>query len=1183
MATSVIGTSGNDAGTGSSTTPRLTMPSGINAGDVAVYAVHWNTSDTVSSFTGWTQVSGSPLTGNGTLYSACYYRVCDGTEGGDSVGPTMSGGCRWVVQCVVVRGATPGLDNVATLQRTLTSDTTTLTLAGITPVANNCLMIGLGGALTSANGAILDYTPGSGWTERADDCCAYASAPNRPAIIQTKQLTGQAGSAQGTSTATASGNITRQNTFMVTVAPSGGGVTVTPGAFTLASPTLETGDGVTMTAIPAVGGLPSHFALVGAPGVRTYTTGVPTGSRVDLAPAGFVFTAVDPYYVGPVGYSGDGVSVHFLVNDNWVDLGDRVALDGPGIVYSYGKPTRWDDLAPGTANLTLRNNDGAVTPDSPAATYPITRGTKLRITHRSGGVNTVVFQGRVDAATLDASNGLPGSTVTISASDQLAVLGRVKGVPIPEQRAKAHPGLCVWLPMDDPEGSRALRNVGHGRSAMNLTGPADVRAASIVPSRYGFGSVTVGGDPEGLTLDGMVEITRSDTVPSYGPVVRATYGQRSLLLRRIEFWFRTTDEPATGQTFVLFSATHPYSPVLPSIMVGYSAADPERRCRVWYDDGSGVEGNTSPPAVQFTTGGRMNSGVWRHVRLDIDTVGWTTTGVFLDGEPLGTVPAYNWVESEELFLGGQVKPRVAGGQWQVPNAAYAGLGVWSYSTDTAWTVYPDTWTPALLTSTDGAATRISDLLSMAGLPVEVSETEETTVGAQKTGGDTSLVASLSDVLRTTGGRLDLDPALGADGVIVVSSADDIGPTPAVTLDLALDIDVGVGGLVWQQDGDQIATRVTASAPLGSVTLADPDLEPTTEYSVDAQVQTVAATPTRLVELAGARLTMATGRRRLAAVTVDTGSSQTSGLAQAMLRPVPGSRVRVTSLPGSYFGRTWEDGIIEQVTVTLRRHGPVTTLVLSPADVPSAEGLFDDTERGRFAADGQTLYNPIAAADTTLTVATPAGKPTITVASDDFPIDLDVGGERIRVVSTLVPNGTFETDVSGWTAWFGSPVTIARSTAQHHTGAASALLTLTSTTSVSMGCSVATIPGETYTLSAWIYIPASGGVTSARIEPLFEASGPNVTTKGSWQKSTVTWVADDTYCWVSMSLDGSSGQTAYYDDVRLLYGSNSLDDAVLPGSTSPQTFYVARGIAPTIAVAHPDETPVRVWQESVFGI
>jgi hypothetical protein len=210
----------SNCGTGAgSSSPTLTMPNGINAGDMAVYFQTGNTGSQSFTFTGWTQ-QGSTLFNSTTLYTAVFTKIMDGTESGTSVGPTLGSSARWTCGVVILRGVdgiTPS--NSATTQRTATTTNSTLAFTSATPTYDDSIVVAYMGTKGFANGDKPSFTAGANYTEQCDNTSQGGSALNTAFWVGTRILSGGAGSGETPSSITSSTGTTRNNAHTIVFAP----------------------------------------------------------------------------------------------------------------------------------------------------------------------------------------------------------------------------------------------------------------------------------------------------------------------------------------------------------------------------------------------------------------------------------------------------------------------------------------------------------------------------------------------------------------------------------------------------------------------------------------------------------------------------------------------------------------------------------------------------------------------------------------------------------------------------------------------------------------------------------------------------------------------------------------------------------------------------------------------------
>ncbi len=137
--------------------------------------------------------------------------------------------------------------------------------------------------------------------------------------------------------------------------------------------------------------------------------------------------------------------------------------------------------------------------------------------------------------------------------------------------------------------------------------------------------------------------------------------------------------------------------------------------------------------------------------------------------------------------------------------------------------------------------------------------------------------------------------------------------------------------------------------------------------------------------------------RLSSITVDLVGS-VNDLYASWFAVTIGERVRLSNLPSTYFGRTYMDGYVEGWVERWESGSYTVELFTSPADAPS-EALVEDATYGRVCfGDGvATLTSTITSSATSLSI-TWTGSQTLSTAAGDYPLDLDLNGERVTIAS-----------------------------------------------------------------------------------------------------------------------------------------------------------------------------------------
>lgn len=197
----------------------VAKPSGTAAGDFLIaYKVIDNVGDTFS-MTGFTQISGSPITQTADNQQiAVFTRLADGTEGASFTIVSANSGPGGIIRMTGVDGTTQ-LDAtpVASSNSSLNASPWTVTITGITTVTPNCGLVIIAGDDVNASVDVTHSTP-SGFTPQADQNDGFKN------IVV---FTGTAGAAGATGnftfTGTAAGNSAGWGGFLLALRPADAG------------------------------------------------------------------------------------------------------------------------------------------------------------------------------------------------------------------------------------------------------------------------------------------------------------------------------------------------------------------------------------------------------------------------------------------------------------------------------------------------------------------------------------------------------------------------------------------------------------------------------------------------------------------------------------------------------------------------------------------------------------------------------------------------------------------------------------------------------------------------------------------------------------------------------------------------------------------------------------------------
>ncbi|MCD0450761.1 hypothetical protein LO762_16410 [Actinocorallia sp. API 0066] len=491
----------------------------------------------------------------------------------------------------------------------------------------------------------------------------------------------------------------------------------------------------------------------------------------------------------------------------------------------------------------------------------------------------------------------------------------------------------------------------------------------------------------------------------------------------------------------------------------------------------------------------------------------------------------------------------------------------------------DAWTGEL------AAHRIIRLCREQGVPVVVLGNPDGTapMGPQRSG---TLLELLDECARADGGILYEPRWRLALAYRTRQALYNLDPT----LELEFGQDRELGELAPVDDDQATRNAVTITRQGGSSAVAEleagtlsiqPPPNGVGRYETSETVNVL--TDDQLRDIAGWRLHLGTvdeARHPSIPLTLWDHAYTTPAQVEAARRLDVGGRLTITSPP------PWlPPAAIDQMavglseTITSQTHyGRVVGAPYAPWRVATA----DDPVLGRADTSGSELATDITASSTTFTVAITSGPEWIWEPATEFPFDILVGGEVMRVTAVAGPTWTFETDTHGWSA---ADCTITRSTTRAWTGPASALLTTTGTPTQNYARPTGThralvTPGTAYATSFRAYSVAGHGTVAAAID-WFTGAGGYITTStatkalpaATWTHHTLTSVApaNAAAAGYGPTIGGSpgAGTEVWFDHVEF-------------GRIERQIFTVQRGIN-GITKPHPAGTPVRLAQPMTLAL
>jgi hypothetical protein len=153
---------------------------------------------------------------------------------------------------------------------------------------------------------------------------------------------------------------------------------------------------------------------------------------------------------------------------------------------------------------------------------------------------------------------------------------------------------------------------------------------------------------------------------------------------------------------------------------------------------------------------------------------------------------------------------------------------------------------------------------------------------------------------------------------------------------------------------------------------------------------------------------------------------------------------------------------------------------------------------------------------------------------------------VAAATNLIPDPSFKYGVAGWTTNAGS--TVAQDTTRARTGTYSMLVNSGTVGSGGFDAqlTVPVVNGNTYTFSAWIYNPSTGGSSTGgtvmRTSGALTVMTANLpTTKDAWFQLSITTTATSTgNAQVQFYLPNAANQQLWFDDLGLVEGSTAVD-------------------------------------------
>lgn len=630
----------------------------------------------------------------------------------------------------------------------------------------------------------------------------------------------------------------------------------------------------------------------------------------------------------------------------WTDVTGSVNLNASSVTIQRGRASSVEDATPGTLSFTLDNSDGTFTPDNPLSTYypNVTEGKRVRVRVTKSTTSTR-FVGRIATIDPEYPQVPEDAVVRVTAVDLLGDLERYTMRPLVTEAATRQAGSVSYFPLTEPEGA----SFASAAYAYNASGQALTRLVPMGPGVVDWGRAT------GVGTDSASSVTLNPLAYLNG----TGYGQA---VKDISFFF-SASEGATGT--VLYAAYQDVNLSAAGYVSLYLNPDGYLRVTRVLDDGTVIyDGATA-------YGPKMADGGVYYIRWQDDAAG-NQCRLYVNEELVtsGSITSPLAMYLSRISLGRPLAGTFSFSHLNIASSSGIGGGLYELARPSAGTLTQD----ALL----GYVT------DWTGVTVASSSSETRVVTPIATDGMSALEL-VQRVANNNPGRLVFDDYTAGE-VVVGAAADTQSSTVALTVHVE---DDAVGGIVTARQGSALVRYVTAANGQESVTVENADAD-----AGDATVEATTASSTELEAVASRRLAEGAYQRlRVAKVTLDLATAENSRYAD-FFALTPGARVRVDGLPSTHFGVTRMDGYAEGWVEEIDLAGYRVTFDLSAADAPAAS-VFDT---GRFGwGDGVCTASSLTSSATSVTL-TWTGSSTLSTSAGDYPMDLDINGERVTISS-----------------------------------------------------------------------------------------------------------------------------------------------------------------------------------------
>jgi hypothetical protein len=632
----------------------------------------------------------------------------------------------------------------------------------------------------------------------------------------------------------------------------------------------------------------------------------------------------------------------------WTDVSTYVKGDSMEI--SVGADSAASGVQPGTLDLDLDNADGRFTPDNPTSTYypNFVERRAIRVTVTKGGTPSIRFIGRITSLAPDFPAEPTQSVTHVAAVDLLGEYERITLPTWTESQVRIQGVPSVFYGLADTNGDLGFVD--------NFDVGAKLTIRDVTPGTGG------------------VDAASDSTLGDGQSYVALTAGK--------SLWHATPGIPATvsgGSWTVGFLVNLSFSSLGDIIRIssGSYTAGVTNNFLITLENPSGTA------QIKLT---RFASGATTSTTLTSVVEGWNYIQVNSGGSLQvngSTTSVAAFVGSPTVFeLGGSIDMSI-GQLFMVDPVVSSVLYQTLVNIGTPYTI--DQSVGQL--SDASAAVTLGSGIAMSGLPTYPNATPLTFAGK-------SALTVASEFSDSIGGYIYQEYESSAPLVIKIAGGSDVRTgTVALTIDAEGDLSTGP---TVARDVERNVAAATASSRTGSVTIEDSSA--TAVGGANVSVTTGLRDTTDLAAVASYLVARSQNQRlRVSRLTVDLATSS-NNLYPNWFNLRPGQRLRLSGLPSTYFGFTYIDGYVAGWTERPSVNGYEVTFNLDPADAPP-EAVFDDATYSRIPwGDGVcTLTSGITSSATSISL-TFTGTALLSTSAGDYPLDLDLNGERVTITS-----------------------------------------------------------------------------------------------------------------------------------------------------------------------------------------